>query len=323
MIFNSLPQDFSSLQEPLIYTLSTQEQEPQDLLIEICSADGGQVLATKQLYAVSEAEVDIAPLLRECIIPTLPTESLGTGFVDCGCNVSVYLKVGDVQSATRCFQWAKVEPSTPLTMLSEQTTNRAMAADECDWIGVFSNGSKECNIHIETFGKECRKVDYRLPKAGQQLFVLVASEMGDCDQIEVEIVADDALITKLYYDIKSNLRGARRVGWLNGNISPEIYTFPMRKSLLIEATRRHLERQWGRGAGQVERDGELKLISAYEPSSQLETLAKIVHSPKVWLMRGCSRQDVDLLTERVMLTPAERLGFIEIDIRAAKEGEEL
>lgn len=323
MIFNSLPQDFSSLQEPLIYTFSTQEQEPQDLLIEICSAESGQVLATKQLYAVSEAEVDIAPLLRECIIPTLPTESLGTGFLDCGCNVSVYLKVGDVQSATRCFQWAKVEPSQPVMLLSEQTANRAMAADECDWIGVFSNGSMMCHFHIETFGKECRKVDYRLPMAGQQLFVLVASEMGDCDQIEVEITADDTLVARLNYEIKSNLKGARRVGWLNSSLSPELYTFPMRKSLLIEATRRHLERQWGREAGQVERDGELKLISAYEPSAQIETLAKIIHSPKVWLMRASRRQDVDLLTDRVLLTPVERLGFIEIDIRAAKEGEEL
>ena len=33
-----------------------------------------------------------------------------------------------------------------------------------------------------------------------------------------------------------------------------------------------------------EADGELKLISAYEPTAQLTALAKIVGSPAVWLM---------------------------------------
>ena len=65
------------------------------------------------------------------------------------------------------------------------------------------------------------------------------------------------------------------------------------------------------------------MISAYEPQKQLQALAKIVYSPKVWLQQGSGQQIVSLMTDRVLLTPGRGLGFVELDLRAAEKGVKL
>jgi hypothetical protein len=77
---------------------------------------------------------------------------------------------------------------------------------------------------------------------------------------------------------------------------------------------------WGREAAAVESRSELKLLSAYEPEKQLKALAEILSSPRVWLVEGGDIQGVELTTDRVMLSPSEQMGIIEVDIRAAEEG---
>ena len=143
------------------------------------------------------------------------------------------------------------------------------------------------------------------------------------DNIRATVKVDGVATTVVEYELKPNLKGSRRLAWLNDNLSPELYTFPLRKSVLIEAARKSMESIWGREAGAVERENELKLLSAYEPQAQIEALSSIISSPRAWLVRGCELQRVAITTDRVMPATCGKMGIVEVDIRAAREGEVL
>lgn len=323
MIFTSIPDNFSSIQQSLIYELSTQGEPLEELTVEIYNAEDDSLLGVKHLFSVAEASVDVAPILREKIQPQLPTSSSSTSLVEYNADVTIYLRVGDTLSPRRQFVYAQADTSQPLTLLSTQIEQRMMAPDECDWIAVLLTQSTGCAVVVQSFGKDSYTRRIELAQTGQRLFSLSAAATGDCNQIELSFVYYNTVVKRFCYEVKRNLKGARRIGWINHQAAPELYTFPMRKSILLKSTRKHLATLWGREAGAVESDGELKIISAYEPQAQLDALAEIISSRQVWLMKGCVRQNVDLLTERILRTPSEKLGFIELDIRAAREGEEL
>jgi hypothetical protein len=79
----------------------------------------------------------------------------------------------------------------------------------------------------------------------------------------------------------------------------------------------------GREAAAIERNGELKVLSAYEPQVQLEALGRIIHSERVWLVEGCVPSRVELRAERVINLPCDEMGMVEVDICAAEEGARL
>lgn len=322
MRFISTPGYLSSWSEPLLYTVATENEQSEELRIGIYNADDDSLIGEKVLRGVSEETIDIAPLLRNRLKPSLPQTITSTGVVRYNTSCKVYLKCGDTQSPTLLLTAAKADSQRLLTLLTEQITTRTIAADECDMIGFIATLSG-CFARITTYGKESSTRTISLGETGQAALVITPATLGDCDQIEVEMGYSSTIFHKLTYEVKRNLRGSRRIGWLNKWLAPEQYTFPMRKSILIKAVRRHMETVLGRGAGEVERDGELKLVSAYEPTEQLQALANIVGASDVWIVEGCTRRSIDLITDRIILSPSNTLGFIEIDIRAAKEGEEL
>jgi hypothetical protein len=161
-------------------------------------------------------------------------------------------------------------------------------------------------------------------QGGQRAVAITAQGLGEAtDELRVTIVVDGLAAEQIHYDIKSNLCGARRLAWLNEFQAPELYTFPLRKGVLVKATRKYMESMWGREAAALESENELKLISAYEPAAQIKALADILRSKRVWLVEGDKLQSVNLLTDRVLPTPCGEMGMIEVDVRAAEEGVKL
>jgi hypothetical protein len=93
--------------------------------------------------------------------------------------------------------------------------------------------------------------------------------------------------------------------------------------VLIEAVRKHMESIWGKEAAALEGRGELKLLSAYEPKAQMEALAEILHSKRLWIADGATLRKVTLKSDMVLAIPCDGMGMVEVDLSAAKEGEML
>lgn len=323
MKFTSIPEAHSSLRESLIYAFDT-EAEAHDVELKIINADTNQTIATKRLYGISQGEVDIAPYLRQVVRPTLPAKVDGCGEVDCAMQIRVKVEVDGVTSAVRRYITAKVDLEQPYTSLTTQIAQRTMACDEFDIISWFAHPEIVVEVVVESYGKGNESLTIRPSGVGQQAVAISALDFANSpEDLRATVMVDGVATTVVEYQIKPNLRGARRVAWLNGSLSPELYTFPLRKSVLIESTRRHMASIWGSEAAEVESSNQLKLLSAYEPKKQLNALSEILSSPRVWLVEGADVKSVELHTERVLLSPTEEMGIIEIDLQAAEEGVKL
>lgn len=323
MKFTSLPEAYSSYREPLLYAFTTESSTPSDVEIKIINCADNEVIGRKRLYGVTAGEVDIAPYLRSLARPTLPTTIEECGEIETSTNIRVIVEADGVASAPRKFVAAKVDFDSLFMLLTTQQLHRTMARDEFDIIPYFSWPDIVVSFDVEFIGGDAEIMTITPPSGGQRAVAVTARGREGVDEMRVTIKVDGVPMTIIEYEFKPNLLGARRVAWLNAQLSPELYTFPLRKGVLIESTRRHMESVWGSEAASVEAHNELKLLSAYEPEKQLKALAEILYSPRLWLIEGSAVQSIQLTTDRVLIAPNEGMSIIEVDIRAAEEGVQL
>ena len=324
MKFTSLPEAYSSFQEPLLCSFDTEKSEPSDVEIIIRLSDDNQAIGRKRLRGVTKGEIDIAPYLRSAVEPKLPDKITTCSEIDCGSQIRVYLECDGVVSERRLYIAAKVDLERDYQPLSEQIIHRTMAKDEFDIVSYFAYPEIVVEVLVEAYGRSYSYMTIRPESGGQRSVAITALPFDDKpDELKVSIKVDGVVETLYHYQIKPNLKGARRLAWLNESLAPELYTFPLRKSVLIKSAREHMATVWGKEAARVERYGELKLLSAYEPEAQIEALSGILSSPKIWLVRGSAPQQIELQAERVMTMPCDQMGIIEVDICVAKEGERL
>lgn len=324
MKFTLLPKTYSSYREPLIYEFDTQAA-PADVEVRVVEATTGEVIGRKMLYGVSTARVDIAPFVRRAAEVKLPDKVEYSQMLTTGVQIKVKVEVAGVSSSARNFIAAKIDTSkTHFMLLSEQISRRTMARDEFDIIPFYSSPDAVVEVLVEAMGKSYGYLTLEHATGGQAAVAVTALDFDDGpEELRVTFKVDGEVEAELEYELKANLRGARRLAWLNSSRSPELYTFPMRKSVLVESVRHHIESMLGREAAAVERNGELKVLSAYEPQAQLEALGRIIHSERVWLVEGCVPSRVELRAERVINLPCDEMGMVEVDICAAEEGARL
>ena len=291
--------------------------------LKIINKADNAVIGRKKLYGVTSGEVDIAPYLRSVAVTTLPDTITECGVVETASQIKVVVEAEGVSSAVRNFVAAKVDLDKIYTPLMAQHLHRTMARDEFDLISFFSLPDVVVEVVVAFFGKGTDVVSITPPSGGQRVVAVTARGREGVDNIRAMVMVDGEVTTVIEYELKPNLKGARRLAWLNDNLAPELYTFPLRKSVLIEAARKSMESIWGEEAGAAERENELKLLSAYEPQTQIEALSSILSTPKAWLVKGCELQRVAITTDRVMPSTCGEMGIIEVDIRAAREGEVL
>lgn len=323
MKFTSIPTAYSTFNAPLIYQFESLDGA-KDLLFEIVDLATDEVIGQKKFYAIEAGSFDIAPYLRRRAVATLPQSVEGCGVIETATQLKVAVRANGVSSSSRNFIAAKVDSSTHYCLLSHQIRQRTMAHDEFDVIAYFAMPDAVVEVVVEASGKDNSSLTIEPSSGGHRTIAITASDFDAATTaLKVSIKIDGEIADVVEYEIKPNLKGARRIAWINSDYSPEVYTFPMRKSVLIEAARKHIETIWGREAAEVEHQSELKLLSAYEPEEQIEALQEIVTSKKIWLLKGCQVQDVCLTTERIMVAPSDGMGIVEIDIRSAEEGAEL
>lgn len=237
-------------------------------------------------------------------------------------QLRVKVEADGVMSPVRRYIAAKVDLAEPYTPLMTQIAQRTMVCDEFDLISWFAHPEIVVEVVVESFGKGNESLTIKPNGVGQQAVAISALDFSNSpEDLRVTVWVDGVATTVVEYEIKPNLRGARRIAWLNEHHAPELYTFPLRKSVLVKSVRKHMESVWGREAAALEADNELKLISAYEPQAQIKALAGILSAERLWLVEGGVPQKVNLLTDRVLSAPSNgEMGMIEVDIRAAEEG---
>lgn len=325
--FTQIPQNGASYLQPAIYEFEF-DAASKDTLIRILSTEGEE-LGRKVLHGShTSGRTDIAPYLRQSLSHEMPSAGDEATIIDTNCHRDVVVEVGGVESEPRTFIAAKIDLTQHVTLLTTQIDYRTMAYDEFDTIGFVNVDANPLEVVITAYDKASQTLSskslYTNVMMRQLALLITPKEFGSkVKRITAEFFAKGSSVGTIEYEIRSNLTTAQRIGWINEHHAAEYYTFPLRKSLLVEATRKRMESMWGREAAALESDNELKIISAYEPQKQTEALMKILSSPKIWLIRNGQPMAVELYTDRVLSAPCEGMGFVELDLRAAEKGEKL
>lgn len=324
MIFTKIPKNFASYQDQLIFGFDL-EADFEQLDIAILRRDGSRI-GGKRLYGVRQSQIDIAPYVRRAAEPAAPKKVNSADFFDTGESIDVIVEIGSVRTAIFTFIGARVGEENNFALLASQIPHRVLAYDDFDTIGYVNKSGAQVRVLIEgRIGTDIvDQLEIVSADTGQLTIAVTPQDFGkSVRSMKVTIWFDGVEQESIEYEVREAMAGSERVMWLNGHLSAECYTFPMRKSVLVAATRRRMATLWGREAADVEHNGEVKLISAYEPQAQLKALSGIVAARKVWIVRGGDVEPVDMTTDRVLLTPGDGMGFIEVDLRAAQEGAEL
>lgn len=329
--FTNIPQNGASFNKALIYEFES-DTDLEQVEIKIMD-DTGAVIGDKIISGtITSGRIDIAPYVKRAATYNIPQSVAQCGLIDLGGSVKVIVEVEGTTSEQRSFLSADVEMGEEVIFLTDQMIKRVIAPDEFDVVGVINPTTTPLDIIIEICDDVYGCIMSRsLTISGQyrQYGICLTPQefpteiLGFATYLLIKLRHGNRYLDVIEYEIRDNFSTAKRIGWINEHGAPEFYTFPLRKSLLVESTRKHMESLWGREAAALESDNELKMISAYEPQQQLQALAKILSSPKVWLQNSEGTQAVSLTTERALLTPGTGLGFIELDLRAAERGVKL
>ena len=226
-----MPEAYSSFRQRLLYAFDTEQSSPQDVEIKIINQYDNSIIGRKLLRGVTHGEVDIAPYLRTVAVASLPQQIEQCAIIDTHTQIAVSVEVNGTSSPTLPFVAAKVEKRS-CTPLTTQQLHRTMAHDEFDIVSLFAPHDTTLEVVVELIGSGGDRLLFT-PPAGQSAIAITARNHSNVDAIRVTIKADGVVATTINYDLKPNLRGSRRLAWLNDNMGVECYTFPLRKSVLI------------------------------------------------------------------------------------------
>ena len=298
MRFTSTPQNFTPIEQGLVFAFTTDNSTPATVVVEIVDCSDESVIATLRLHNVTTAEVDIAPY----IAPFAERKPLkySTSTLQEAPTALYKVRVDDVESAELLVSLnrSKVVAPAVVTTMSSQCR---LACGECDELLLFAEEGSDLEIVMSTDTGE----ELRLEKvsSGAEMLTVVADDFGEaCRRIDVAVLCDGSEVASLCYNIVAPSGRGVRLAWLSSEGSIERYTFPVTHSITLNAERERV------GDGEILRtvacrsESRLEVASRYEPRATIAALSEIVTSSRVWLVA-----DEDIEVDVVTATTTQSL----------------
>lgn len=315
MKFTSIPEAYSSFNDPLPYTVDA-EGAAGDIEIVVSDAASGRRLGVKRLCNSAGGTVDIAPIVRGAVRYSLPESVDRCAVVDTGAQVKVAVTANGTAAPVRNFIAARVDLGALFTLLEAQSERRTLAADEYDLVSFFSMPDAVAEVLVETYGTGYGFMTLTPPSGGQRCVAVTPQGFAEVPQrLKVTLKIDGEAVSTIEYTVVGNPPSARRVAWLDAQYAPELYTFPVCSEVTLTASRRRCLTAGGVATVAVERERAMRLVSAFEPRAQLAALAEIIASPCVWEVCGGRCSEADILTDTLMLADAGSPGSIAVTLR--------
>lgn len=298
MRFCSTPQNFTPIEQGLVFAFTTESDTPSSVVAEIVDCSDESVVATLRLHDVTTAEVDIAPYIAP-FVERKPLRSAVSMLCEAP-TASYKLRVDGLESAdvTVSLNRSKVVAPAVVTTMSSQ---RRLAHGESDEVLLFAEEGSCVEVVMESNTGE----ELRLEKvsSGAEILTVVATDFGDDTQrVDVVVLCDGSEVASLCYNIVAPSGRGVRLAWLSSEGSVERYTFPMARTVTLNAERERV------GQGEIVRtvacrsESRLEVASRYEPRATIAALSEIVASTKVWLVA-----DEDIEVDVVTATTTQSL----------------
>lgn len=213
----------------------------------------------------------------------------------------------------RTFVPGQTVPTLP-ALLTTMPRTRLIAAGESDELTFVTEGPCTVTVTAEAAGAATSK-SYRVRAGGFSVFRLDTRDFPGAETL----TADAGACGKVVYSVIPATAGACRLAWRSSAGSIEHYTFPIEKSVRIEAAKTQAYGPEGYVTATVTAQRRRVFVSAYETREVMEALAETVSSPDVWLVEEGAYTPVDVTTDTVVVHRHGAVNCLEIEIRPKRK----
>lgn len=281
MRFVSLPPNGSSWQEPLIYTLDTESSSPQNIIVDILDMENKRVIATKRLYGVTTAEIDVAPYLRSlCDLQIKPATqcTIKRSYT----SYRIAMSVGTTMSEPRLFALEKID-HTQFAMLSDIAEESKIEYGETAIVSFYTPSAIKAIVSAYTDGGSRQyQLSWNVAEHAIDLTVPTTFLSQNVVYFTIDIYCASAQVKTLKFNIVSADERTHRLFWRNERGGVESYNFPYCLRLARGAVVDRLELQSGVRSLLRSATTHYRLSSAIEPQQELERISGVVRSPYVY-----------------------------------------
>ena len=305
MKIDFIPEDYTPVEQGLLFGFSTESDTPIDVEVEIIDADSEEVVAVQILREVVSGVVNIAPYVqrfseREPLASTITACSIKTFELE---KARYKIRIGDVESAAVVVSPLKRVITAP-DMVTDMPLRRRFSNGESDEVIFVVDGPTDVVAYIEADNGNAVSLSKRQAEGAVRLAIASSHFGKGVKHISVEIELDDNLWQRLEYEVVPRRKHAVRLAWESASGSIERYSFPMCYEQRCEVKKQRCETDSGFEAVAINHIKSIRLLSDYEPRSVISALADIIASPKVWIdskTSGLKRVEVLSSTEKYNL----------------------
>ena len=316
MLFTSIPDNFSSWNDKLVYSFGTQREEATDVTLEVLCNKA--VIARKRLHGITSAAIDIAPYIRRymSLKPRYPTT---TSNLTSQLTAVTYVSINGIESPMQTYIHAQGAAST-----KSDDTQRIPYGEP---ILLTVSHTTDFRLHITAPQKGTatpivKELLCRGTKTPYDIAILTSDFGPTSDTIIVTMIADGHSQQLAKYNIVAPSSNMRHLLWYNHSGGIESYTFETSRRLSIETK---ISDTPFRADGKELTTTKLheRLYSAHETQQTLERIASIIASPVVYEVREGRIELVELLTRKITFGEHSNIQQLCLDIcRELKGGEQ-
>lgn len=321
MKFTSIPENGSTWSDKLIYGIDTEKSEPIHLVVDIVDVDRDTTLGRCRLYNVTNAEVNIAPYLRSRDNFRQVGSCTPMAFISpASRNIAVVVN-GNV-SPSRLFFRVPLDCSKAHT-LSTITTTQTLSLGEPIRLTVFSRDGLRVTVEYSSATRYLGTIIVEEGSYGNPIEVIIPTVMYPKETERIKLLIQDAeenVLQRITYCIVERAPSARRLMWYNKLGGVECYTFPTSVRTRYKACGARSSSVEGQPVDMLSREEHYRLISAHEVEAEMNRIAEIVFSPKLYELRGEDIIELELASREILFDRQGALRQLAIDVCEKERG---
>lgn len=292
MKINKLSENFTPLNEGILFGIETEGETPTDLIVEILELSTGEVVATQLLRNVLSATINIAPYV-EHFAEYAPSLLRQTAFHEAP-TANYKVRVDGIESEEIVLSVNRSKIDEAPTLVTSLPFQRRIARGESDEVVIISGKDKRIYAEFEDENGAILNLDY-LPTTEASILTISPDEFDETvKSFEVTLYCEGQVLGTLHYTIASPLKSNTRLAWLSESGAIERYTFPKSHKTLISTQKQSFLTSDGICTAHCRAKQVVSVCSRFESSKTIEALAEIATSPKVWIENdeGCDLVEI-------------------------------
>lgn len=318
------PENYSSAFTPCLYSIGG-TQDSAFIDIETIESDSNTVLGVKRFAGAEEVVINTSNYLRRRLNPQPVTPASCRFVLPEGRSIRAHIRVGAIESGQKIFT-AAMTKTTPYQLLSSRSAERTIRSGEDDELAFLAEEGELIaevamqGTTVETFTAD--QLTINTPRMVVFTFdtasLLAHSQEPDSvESFEISILANGTKRMVVKYRIGKAATNSVRLCWLNTSGAFDYHTFTVLHSRESRISKGRMISQSGHRTLHSAAEEHLTILCKPMAEKEMEALAELAGSPKVFICRNKSYLLADITTDKITLS-SQQLTTPKVELRIAK-----